>query len=356
MAGTTDPPDGSRDGSSRSERLLAIDEPQPAFTPAPVAKIMPPMSFTTGEVGRPAFPHEADAAPLPILRFHSITHPGLVHPRNEDSHAIMTLDDGSVLLLVCDGMGGMGRGDQASQLAIRELGQAFVKATGTVQERIATAIVQADRVIREKLCAGGDGWAGSTAVLVHVDKPIATVGWVGDSRAYHVRNGNILSRTKDHKLVQELVDAGQLTADEARRSALGSVITKSLGGRPPTMPPTQPSVLEPWKLEIGDRVLLCSDGLSDLVSDPELPRLLKDRSLVVVGDQLVGTALSRGGHDNITIVVMACDDPEETLSADPEPPMTRPELDPDGPRLGWWIWGVILAIGLVLFGAFHFLF
>jgi serine/threonine protein phosphatase PrpC len=244
-----------------------------------------------------------------MLQVQGATHPGNVHPKNEDSHAVVRLPDGGQLLVVCDGMGGMGRGDQASQLAVQVIEKAFLEATGTVRERLRAAIRAADEAVRATLCVGGQGCPGSTAVLVHVDQGVAHVAWVGDSRAYLVRDGRVVERTRDHKLVQDLVDSGQLTPEEARRSTLGSVITRALGGNPPGVNVSQPAELEkPWELLPGDRVLLCSDGLCDLVTDAEMPRLVGADAPRSATERLVQAAVDRGGHDNITVVLAAFDD------------------------------------------------
>ena len=155
--------------------------------------------------------------PLPV-RTHSTTHVGLVHQRNEDSLAIEEGEDGGLMLLVCDGMGGMGRGDIASALAVKEITQRMITGDGFPQDRIRRAIRQTDRIVRDELCSSGDGLPGATAVLVYLLDGQAHVGWVGDSRAYLVRGRRVLERTRDHKLVEELIEAGQLTSDQAKDS------------------------------------------------------------------------------------------------------------------------------------------
>lgn len=254
-----------------------------------------------------------------VARHHAATHVGLQSRRNEDSYAIAPQPDGSLLLVVCDGMGGMGRGDQASALATKELLAGFAAADGPVPERLDRAIGQADARVRRELCSDGRGWAGTTAVLVHIDGDQAHVAWVGDSRAYLVRRGTVIERTRDHKLLQELVDQGQLTPEEARRSTLSSVITRSLGGRPTSAPPVVASHLGPWRLEVGDKIVGCTDGLCDLVTDGELPGLIADRSLKYAADTLIRTALDRGGHDNVTVVLATFDHP----NAAPPPEVER---------------------------------
>lgn len=210
--------------------------------------------------------------------------------------------DGAYLLVVCDGMGGMGRGDQASRLAVRHLQMAFGAAEGDLRERLVKTVTSTDLAIRTALCVGGRGHAGCTIALAHVLNGVVQVAWVGDSRVYHVRNGAVIARTRDHKLVQELVDLGQLTPEEAKRSSLSSVITRALGGRAPGPQATQPAFLEPWQVEPGDTIVLCSDGLADLVPDEELPSLLEPAIDTSVA-RMIQVACDRGGHDNISVIV-----------------------------------------------------
>lgn len=240
--------------------------------------------------------------PLP-LRAHSATHPGLHHSRNEDAYSVLPTVEGGLLLVVCDGMGGMGRGDEASRLAIDVLCSVMSRSEGLPPERMRLALRAADQRIRDELCAEIEQ-PGATAVMVYVLDGAAHVAWVGDSRAYLVRDGRIVYRTRDHKLVEELVEAGQLTPEQAKESALAHVVTRALGGRPASEPPVLPATLGyAWKLHHGDRILLCSDGVSDLVDDDEISDLI-DRIPPAEGtSRLVETALLRGGHDNITCIL-----------------------------------------------------
>jgi protein phosphatase len=246
------------------------------------------------------------------LRISATTHAGHHHPRNEDAHAVLSLDDGrAALLVVCDGMGGMGRGDEASRLALASIESSMQdRAEGLPTERMRDALRKADLEVRQALCTGIDGLPGSTAVLVYVADGAALVAWVGDSRAYLVRDGRIVDRTRDHKLVEELVEAGQITHDEAKVSAFAHVVTRALGGRSVRDPPVHPGQLGyPWKLHTGDRILVCTDGVTDLVSDDELPTLVARHTPDEAAHELVQAALDRGGHDNITCIVAAWDGP-----------------------------------------------
>ncbi|MCB9678568.1 MAG: serine/threonine-protein phosphatase [Alphaproteobacteria bacterium] len=240
------------------------------------------------------------------LSIDSRTHIGLVHHTNEDSFTVFATPSGH-LLAVCDGMGGMGRGDEASAIAVRVLEERLSDAVGFAPDQMESAVQAADVEIRKRLAVPGNT-PGSTAVLVHVDSGLAHVTWAGDSRAYLVREGAVISRTRDHKLVNELVEAGELTEQEARLSTLAHVVTKALGGRGPNEPPIRPdSLSHPWKLKQGDKVLLCSDGLCDLVEDHEIGKVLEGTDLAVELDTLVQMALDRGGHDNITIILARWD-------------------------------------------------
>lgn len=238
------------------------------------------------------------------LRVHSATHPGLHHPRNEDTHTVLPTGDGGLLLAVCDGMGGMGRADEASRLAIEVLSGAVVHTAGAPTDRLRAALRAADIRVRDELCTGPNDRPGATAVLVLVHGGAAHVAWVGDSRAYLVRGGQVVARTRDHKLVEDLVEAGQLTPEEARNSPLSHVVTRALGGRSSSDAPVQAAAFGyPWPLHPGDHLVLCSDGVSDLIDDRELAALASHGAPAHIVDRLVETSLMRGGHDNITVIV-----------------------------------------------------
>lgn len=283
------------------------------------------------------------------LATHSRTDRGLVHERNEDSSAVFDTPDGARVLLVCDGMGGMGRGDEASRAAVASIRRSLAEgdAAGTPVERMKAALRTADATVREELAIPGDTQPGSTAVMVWVASSVAWVAWVGDSRAYHVRGGAVVGRTRDHKLVEDLVDAGQMSAADARNSSLAHVVTRALGGKGPLDPEVTPAALPTsWKLRQGDHLLVCSDGLTDLVEDAELPDLVTLDDLEQASQRLVSLANERGGHDNITCVVARWDgedwvgdgaDAEETAEVDlPDtlPPEDAAATPPEPARVG----------------------
>lgn len=255
------------------------------------------------------------------LRAHAVTHIGLVHHENEDSWATFDADDGSVVWLVCDGMGGMGRGAEASQFAVRALTERWRGGLVGPSEALRDGLSAIDVSLREALCGDGRGLPGTTAVAAVWRDGEAVVGWVGDSRAYWVRDGAVRARTRDHKLVEELVALGQLSPEEAKTSPLAHVVTRGIGGRSAREPAVEASVLDPWSLRPGDRVVLCSDGLCDLADDAEVAAGASGRSPRAAAEHLLQLALDRGGHDNITIVVLEAHDADAATDepADPQP-------------------------------------
>lgn len=305
---------------------------------------------------------------LPLRSFH-LSDAGLVHLRNEDQCAVFDTDDGGRVLLVCDGMGGMGRGDEASALAVETL-RTFLKAPALTSdrpvERLVKAVRAADDEVRAGLyVAGQAAQPGSTAVAAYVRQGQVSVCWVGDSRAYLFRDRGVVARTRDHKLVEDLVEAGQMSAEDARTSTLAHVVTRALGGKTPEEASVTPQALpSPWCLQQGDRLLVCSDGLTDLVDDDELGPLVMDGEPEVVCRRLVDLANDRGGHDNITVIVGIWDGPDTPTSVEDEfgPEITEPSVDPKPGRassseppdvaaiarelMPWWV-----ATGVLLLGA-----
>ena len=236
------------------------------------------------------------------LAFFATSHPGLVHTTNEDSFAVREMNDGGTLLLVCDGMGGMGQGDVASRLAVEHILGHLESGHGDPTERMRDAIVNTDRIIREKLCNQGQGLPGSTTVMTYVRGGIAYVSWVGDSRAYWIRDGEVVERTRDHKLIDEFIEHGDMTEEEAKKSPMAHVITRALGGKSVREPPVRPATLHGWSLQKGDTLVLCSDGVCDLLSDVEVAELMRHNELKESAEAIVQLALDRGGHDNTTVI------------------------------------------------------
>jgi serine/threonine protein phosphatase PrpC len=230
-----------------------------------------------------------------ILRAEVVSDIGLVRSNNEDSaHA------GPRLLALADGIGGMPAGELASDIAVRTL--AGVDDTTPSDGALAVLREAADVANREILRVSASDPAndgmGTTATAVLLAGNQLAVLHVGDSRAYMQRDGQLSQLTKDDTFVQTLVDQGLLTAEQARHHPRRSVVTQALQGfgYEPTL------TLQPAKS--GDRLLLCSDGLSDIVTDDVIGQTLRSfTDLKQCADQLIKLALDGGSTDNVTVVV-----------------------------------------------------
>lgn len=246
------------------------------------------------------------------LKFVGLSDTGTVRPNNED--AILTdLDIG--LVIVADGMGGYKAGEIASSMAI-EIIQKFIK-NGTAEMRkkhglsdsgythesalLRDALTRANEVIHdtaksEKQCEG----MGTTIVAALFYNNRVSIAHVGDSRVYRLRHGYFEQITTDHSLLQELVVRGFYTMEEARRSLNKNLVTRALG----IEPMVQVDLMEDVALP-GDIYLFCSDGLHDMVMEPDI-HLTVDTfsdSLETAAQQLIKLANTNGGRDNISVVL-----------------------------------------------------
>ncbi len=239
--------------------------------------------------------------------YHAQTDVGRQREKNEDSHAEYPLPDGSLLLIVADGMGGHGHGDVASQIAVRVIGDVFMNTSGTdPRDRLHHGFVTANQqIIAEAERIGGAGM-GTTCVAVYLHGNQAWVAHIGDSRIYHVREGQVIWRTIDHTRVQKMVEMGLLAASQAKDHPDANVVTRALGyAQLADGTIIEPDVkMEPLQLLPGDSLVLCSDGLYDDIEDAEISAALPGKSAEEAARALVDVANSRGGHDNITCTVL----------------------------------------------------
>ena len=238
------------------------------------------------------------------------SHPGQRRTLNEDAWWIAQEPDTGAwwaqrgrLFVVADGMGGHAAGEVASQLAVETLAQVYYGGDDTPVSpamRLEQAIQAANRRVYEQ-AATQDAQAGmgTTVVAAVVHDGWLTIANVGDSRAYRVRSGQAEQITRDHSWVAEQVTAGTLTQEEAKNHIYRNVVTRCLGHRP-----TVQLDLFEQVLEVGDIVLLCSDGLSNQVSDTELASILSESAaaLAAATTTLLRLANERGAPDNITAV------------------------------------------------------
>lgn len=227
---------------------------------------------------------------------------GVVRSGNEDTY-LMANDRG--LFVVADGMGGHAAGEVASEMAARLVAQEFRVVRGMTDDELRAQMVSAirsangaifQRTVQEQDKRG----MGTTATVLSLLPRRYLIGHVGDSRAYILRGGAFTQITKDHSYVQEQVDAGRLSPDEARVHPYANVITRCVGSNGDVEP-----AIYIGTLEAGDLILLASDGLTGMLDDDELRQvLLAGGSLEEMVDRLIADANRRGGLDNITVVLV----------------------------------------------------
>ena len=238
-----------------------------------------------------------------------MTDVGKKRVHNEDNYLI---NDELQLFVVCDGMGGHVGGEIASAIAVHSIEEAFSMITWEqsgdmkqkAQEHMRSVIQLAGKNIfeeanRERRYKG----MGTTCVATYVQDGYAFVAHVGDSRGYLIRGNRIEQLTEDHSLVNERIRAGMLTAEEAKNFRLKNVITRSLGFD------NEVDVdVSPVELQKGDVILMCSDGLCNLVSAADMAKAVIENPLQAAARSLIHQACDAGGDDNITVVLVRVDE------------------------------------------------
>jgi len=233
---------------------------------------------------------------------------GMKRSQNEDSHGCWVPEDAAererrgVLVVVADGMGGSRAGEVASRLAVQTVIQVYRDGkSGNPLDDLYHAVEAANHVVHTESVSHSDmNGMGTTCTALVVRGGDAFLAHVGDSRAYLVQGGRLRQLTQDHSLVAQLVREGQLTPEQARSDPRRNVVTRSVGVSAHVEIDAQrfDSVLGE-----GDTLLLCSDGLHGLVADPELSDLAREPSLEDGCKRAIAMANSRGGPDNITVVL-----------------------------------------------------
>lgn len=229
-----------------------------------------------------------------MLAWGARTDIGLVRSHNEDSFLVQ-----APVFAVCDGMGGHAAGEVASSIAVETIA---ANAPLHADDVLLGAAVEAAnaKVIEGAKTGKGKPGMGCTASCILVEKNKVAIAHVGDSRIYLLHAGALVRLTHDHSYVEELVDAGEITADEARVHPSRSIITRALGNDPDMY-------ADHFTLEVttGDRIIICSDGLSSMVEDSEIEDIaVSCVDPQTAADNLVSAALAGGGHDNVTVVVV----------------------------------------------------
>jgi PPM family protein phosphatase len=246
------------------------------------------------------------------FRSASLTDVGRKRDHNEDSFLV---NEELGLYVVCDGMGGHAGGETASRLAVLTIERDLISTrlreddpfdsgaplsdtplAGALREAIEGACAAVFRTARLNPQLAG---MGTTAISFLFQGEIGLLGHVGDSRGYALRDGAVTQLSEDHSLVNEQVRAGLLTSEEARHSRLKNIITRSVGFEEDVLVD-----LIGFHTQKGDKYLLCSDGLANLVDTEEIRDCLVKFPLADVPRELIALANDRGGDDNITVVAV----------------------------------------------------
>ena len=250
---------------------------------------------------------------MKLARWAGASDPGRRRRRNEDSYVIQP-----PLFAVADGMGGAQAGEVASRLAAAAVKDGAGDLEGLIQEANR-------RVHQRSLEDPNASGMGTTLTVASVEDGSVRIGHVGDSRAYLVRDGGLEQLTEDHSLVGELMRSGKLSAEEAEQHPQRSMITRALG----TDPDVDVDVF-PIDPHAGDLFLLCSDGLTTMVDDSEILKLVEEKrgDLQALVKALIKAANKGGGEDNITVIafeIAAADESRDDLEDTAVVPAREPD-------------------------------
>ena len=278
---------------------------------------------------------------------------GLRRGNNQDSMAVVLASSQEKwqtrghLFMVADGMGAHAAGELASKLATDTVPLVYDKLVNhPPPEALRSAVIEANAQIHSRGSASRDfRGMGTTATVIVLAPDGAMVAHVGDSRAYRVRGNRVEQMTFDHSLVWELRAAGQIPAGESPSYIPKNIITRSLGPNPEV----QVNLEGPFPLEVGDTFLLCSDGLSGVVTDEEIGKTLVAIPPKEAVGFLVDLANLRGGPDNITVVVARITGPQAAQKAATSPVASQKTATSRKP-IHSAIWGVIFVVVLAALG------
>lgn len=239
------------------------------------------------------------------MQIFSKTDRGRVRTDNQDAYFAGKITDGSVFAVVCDGMGGANAGNVASELAVRHISEYVIRSyrdgmdmTDT-EKTLKNAIVSANISLYDKAVNNAElAGMGTTAVAAFVKDGTAVIAHVGDSRIYLV-NGEIKQLTRDHSVVQSLIESGKITPEDAKVHPRKNVITRALGAEENVAVDS-----DCINLSDGDTLLLCSDGLTNFLDDKDILTIFQNNDISAVAERLVEEANKNGGGDNITVVTV----------------------------------------------------
>lgn len=235
-----------------------------------------------------------------------LTHRGKVRSHNEDAGGIYYNQSGQPLAIIADGMGGHQAGDVASKMAASLIQEKWepiqkMKQPDESEQWLSKAIADINTSIFNRALKHAEyEGMGTTIVVAICTEEFITIAHIGDSRCYLLNENGFVQLTEDHSLVNELVRAGQISKDDAEHHPRKNVLLKALG--------TEEKVTEDVQTiswEQGNRILLCSDGLTNKISDDELKEYLEsEQDLQEIGNDMIQLANDRGGEDNISLVIL----------------------------------------------------
>ncbi len=232
---------------------------------------------------------------------------GMVRKTNQDAYAVSEANDSYAWAVVCDGMGGVAGGNVASRLAVDVISEKIRAALNenmrdsSIRNLLECAINAANVEVYDMACNNEElQGMGTTVVCTVVKNNQAIIAHAGDSRAYLVSNNDLQQITTDHSLVQSLVDQGKITKEEAFNHPNKNLITRALG--------TDNNIevdFDEVDVDNGNAILLCSDGLSNFVTDEDIIKNYENEDFETFADRLVDIANGNGGRDNITIAAIS---------------------------------------------------
>ena len=226
---------------------------------------------------------------------------------NQDSYATSELPGGAAWAVVCDGMGGAYGGDIASITAVRIISDKIISSydlsmgANSIKDLLIEAIKSANSRIYDMSTSNNIfGGMGTTAVAAVIDNDKVYIAHVGDSRAYLIHDKSITQLTKDHSIVQEMIESGEITAEEANTHPNKNLITRAVG--------VDDSVeVDFIVIDFGsdDYILICTDGLTNMVNDNQILELVSSCDYYEITEKMVNKANNNGGTDNITAVILS---------------------------------------------------
>lgn len=235
------------------------------------------------------------------------TDKGLVRENNQDAYAVGELPGEVAWAVVCDGMGGAAGGNIASALAVKVISDKITSSynekmrDSSIKNLLDSAITAANIEVYDMAYSRPDlTGMGTTVVAVVVRDNVAHIAHAGDSRAYIVNDDGVEQITVDHSLVQNLVDRGEITKEEAEHHPNKNVITRALG-----VDKRIDVDFSEVEMHENETLVLCTDGLSNCVNNAEMVEDIKDGQYYAFADRLVKRANKNGGNDNITVVAIA---------------------------------------------------